>query len=95
MWFKMHPWFFPIVLGTIGALYLIYNVAAIIVSKRENRFVSGIPFLGGIHILIAGLISPIKWLALLCVLDYTFWSFLYAVFFMGAFKRDDRTEGEQ
>ena len=82
MWFRMHPWVFPIIIGGIGVLYLIYNTGAIIETKKiqakgSDHHISGIPFLGGIHLLIAGLISPIKWLALLCVLDYTFWSFLY------------------
>ena len=77
----MHPWVFPTIIGSIGILYLIYNIGAIIETKKiqakgSDHHISGIPFLGGIHILIAGLISPIKWLALLCVLDYTFWSFL-------------------
>lgn len=71
--------------GGIGLFYLVFNIGAILTSRKlqkegSDHHVSGIPFLGGIHILIAGLISPIKWLALLCVLDYTFWSFLYAVF---------------
>ena len=89
MWFKMHPWVFPAGLGGIGLLYLILNVACIIESKKQKRFISGIPLLGGIHILIAGLISPIKWLALLCVLDFTFWELLYALFIDGAFKKND------
>lgn len=93
MWFKMHPWVFPAILGVIGLFYLVFNIGAILTSRKlqkegSDHHVSGIPFLGGIHILIAGLISPIKWLALLCVLDYTFWSFLYAVFFVGAFKKN-------
>ena len=85
MWFKMHPWVFPIIIGGIGILYLIINIGAIIETKKNqakgsDHHISGIPFLGGIHLLIAGLISPIKWLALFCVLDYTLWSFLYSVF---------------
>ncbi len=99
MWFKMHPWVFPIIIGAIGILYLIYNIGAIIETKKiqakgSDHHISGIPFLGGIHLLIAGLISPIKWLALLCVLDYTFWSFLYAVFILDCFKKKDALEGE-
>ena len=94
MWFKMHPWVFPIIIGSIGILYLIINIGAIIETKKiqakgSDHHVSGIPFLGGIHILIAGLISPIKWLALLCVLDFSIFSFLYAVFFAGCFNKDD------
>ena len=100
MWFRMHPWVFPIIIGGIGVLYLIYNAGAIIETKKiqakgSDHHISGIPFLGGIHLLIAGLISPIKWLALLCVLDYTFWSFLYAVFIGDCFKKNDVTEEEK
>ena len=99
MWFRMHPWVFPIIIGGIGVLYLIGNIGAIIETKKiqakgSDHHISGIPFLGGIHLLIAGLISPIKWLALLCVLDYTFWSFLYAVFIGDSFKKNDVTEEE-
>ena len=99
MWFRMHPWVFPIIIGGIGVLYLIYNIGAIIETKKiqakgSDHHISGIPFLGGIHLLIAGLISPIKWLALLCVLDYTFWSFLYAVFVGDCFKKNDAPEEE-
>ena len=93
MWFKMHPWVFPAIIGGIGILYLIINVGAILESKKLQRegsdhHVSGIPFMGGIHILIAGLISPLKWLAIFCIFDYTIWDFLYAVFFVGAFKKN-------
>ena len=98
MWIKMHPWVFPAILGGIGLFYLILNIAAIIETNKiqkagSDHHYSGIPFLGGIHILIAGLISPCKWLALLCVLDYTFWSFLYAVFIADRF--DKSVTGEE
>ncbi len=96
MWFKMHPWVFPAIFGGIGILYLIINIGAIIETKKiqkkgSDHHISGIPFLGGIHLLIAGLISPIKWLALLCVLDYTIWSFLYEIFFVGRLKKSAGT----
>jgi len=92
MWFKEHPWVFPGIIGGIGVLYIIYNIAAAMTSKKMqkegiDRHISGFPFLGGIHILIAGLISPCKWLALLCVVDYTFWSFLYVVL-QGCFRKN-------
>ena len=94
MWFKMHPWVFPAILGGIGIFYLVLNIGADLTSRKlqkegQDRHVSGIPFLGGIHLLIAGLISPIKWLALICVLDYTIWSFLYSVFIVEVFKKDN------
>ena len=37
MWFKMHPWVFPAILGGIGILYLILNIAAIIETKKIQR----------------------------------------------------------
>ena len=85
MWFKMHPWVFPAILAGIGILYLMINIGAAIESKKLqekgiDHHVSGIPLLGGIHFLIAGLISPVKWLAIFFVLDYTFWGFLYVLF---------------
>ena len=80
MWFKEHPWVFPVIIGGIGLFYVFLNIMAIRASKKANRFVSGVPLLGFIHLLVAGLISPCKWLAFLCVLDFTFWEFL-SVFF--------------
>ena len=34
MWFRMHPWVFPIIIGGIGVLYLICNTGAIIETKK-------------------------------------------------------------
>ena len=93
MWFKMHPWVFPAILCAIGILYILINIGAAIETKKIqakgiDHHVSGIPLLGGIHLLIAGLISPIKWLALLSLLDYTFWLFLYALYIDARFHKD-------
>lgn len=74
-----HPWVLSGIVAGIGILYIVLNFLAIQKGKRENRFISGIPFIGGIHLLIAGIISPCKWLALLCVLDFTIWEFVSAV----------------
>lgn len=89
MWFKMHPWAAPVVLGVIGILYILINIGAEITSRKEKRHVSGVPFLGGIHLLIAGLVSPIKWLALLFALDYTIWMFIWVVLGIGAKKKEE------
>ena len=85
MWFKTHPWVFPAIIGAIGILYIFINIGAALETKKiqargSNHHVSGIPILGGIHLLIAGLISPIKWLAVFAALDYTIWMFLYVFF---------------
>ena len=92
VWIKMHPWVFPAIIGGIGILYLIINIGAVIETKKiqsngSDHHISGIPLLGGIHLLIAGLISPVKWLAILCVLDYTFWCLIYAVFIADRIKK--------
>lgn len=47
MWFRMHPWVFPIIIGGIGVLYLIYNAGAIIETKKiqakgADHHISGI-----------------------------------------------------
>lgn len=82
-----HPWVLAGVVAGIGILYLLLNFLAIIKGKKENRFISGIPFIGGIHLLIAGLLSPCKWLALACILDFTIWNFLSALFSGGSRKK--------
>lgn len=99
MWFKQHPWVFPIILGLIGIGYIALNVGAGISSKKmqargEDHHVSGIPFLGGIHLIIAGIISPCKWLALTGLLDYTFWMFMYAIVFIGLLKKNNDNDSK-
>lgn len=74
-----HPWILSGIVAGIGVLYLVLNYMAIQKGKRENRFISGIPFIGGIHLLIAGILSPCKWLALLCIMDFSIWNFLSGI----------------
>ena len=95
MWFKQHPWVFPIILGLIGIGYIALNIGAHLESKKmhergEDHHVSGIPFLGGIHLIIAGLISPCKWLAITGLLDYSLLMFLYDFVFMGLVNRNSK-----
>ncbi len=50
MWFKMHPWVFPTIIGCLGILYLICNIGAIIETKKikakgSDHHISGIRFL--------------------------------------------------
>ena len=99
MWLKLHPWVFPCIFIGIGFLYLIINVGASRETKKLRKkgidhHVSGVPLLGGIHFLIAGLISPVKWLALLCVLDYTFLSILYSKFTGDRSKENEENDAE-
>lgn len=70
-------WGACIVLGLPGAFFLAVTYGALIISKKEGRFVSGCPCIGGICIFLAFLFSPVKWLAVLCVLDYGIWMLPY------------------
>ena len=74
-----NPWLLPGIVGAIGIFWIVLNLNAIRISKKKNKYVSGIPFIGGIHLLLAGLMSPIRWLALLFLLDYSIWSFVWAL----------------
>lgn len=58
-----------IIFWVIGLFFVIVSYAA---TRTKS---SGVPIVGGIIILIGGLLSPIKWLALLCFVDYGFWYF--------------------
>lgn len=75
------------IVEAIGVLWILLNLNAIRISKKQKRHVSGIPFIGGIHLLLAGLLSPCKWLALLCLLDYSIWGFIYSVCIRGVLKK--------
>ena len=76
-----HPWILPAIIGGIGVLYIVINLLAMRESKKARKFISGIPFIGGVHLLLAGLMSPCRWLALLCLLDFTIWEFIVALFY--------------
>ena len=89
MWLKMHPWIIPAIIGAIGLLYLIIQLPLIFGTKKDNHSHSGIPFIGGIHFLIAGLISPCKWFAFLCLLDYAVIGTIYKHINPDAYNRDD------
>lgn len=90
MWLKQHPWVFPIILGLIGLFFLIIHLPLIFGTPKDGYSSSGVPLFGGLHILIAGLISPCKWLAFLCVLDFFFIGMIYELIDPDAFKLDDK-----
>lgn len=59
----------------IGLFFVfITYVAAPIESKIKGKFVSGLPGIGGFFIACAFLITPYKWLAFLCLIEWKiFW----------------------
>ncbi|MBQ7501816.1 hypothetical protein IJT93_03755 [bacterium] len=60
-----------IILCGIGLFFVIVSYCAI----RAGR--SGVPGVGGLFILIGFLLSPVKWLAFLCLTDYGIWYLPY------------------
>lgn len=58
------------VLGLIGLFFVIMTYGALFASRKSGKYVSGVPCAGGFFLLIAGLLSPCKWLALLALTDY-------------------------
>ena len=93
MWFKMHPWVLPAILGSIGLFYFVIQLPLFFGTNKDGHSHSGVPIIGGIHFLIAGLISPCKWLALLCLLDYVFIGIIYKHFYPDAFDKGDDNGG--
>ena len=73
----MNEWILTIIIGAPGLALLIITYAALLVSIRSGHYVSGAPLFGGLLIIAAFLLSPIKPLALLGLLDYGIWTFPY------------------
>ena len=72
-------WAVAIILALIGAFFLFMTYGSMIVSKRQNTHISGVPFVGGFFILAGFLLSPVKWLALLALLDPGIWMIPFAI----------------
>lgn len=68
-----------VVLVALGLIAWVITIAARIESKRSGHFVSGIPAVGGILIAAGFLLSPIKCLALIGLLDFDLWYLLVVV----------------
>ena len=65
-----------VIIVILGLLAWLVTIGARIESKRSGRFVSGIPGIGGILIIIGFLTSNYKWLALIGLLDFDLWYFI-------------------
>lgn len=66
-------WAVAIILALIGAFFLFMTYGAIITSKKHDIHISGVPFVGGFFIFLGFILSPIKWLAFLALLDPGIW----------------------
>ncbi len=71
--------FLGICLVIMGLICVALTYGAAHASKKSGHYVSGMPVLGAILILIGGLLSAHKILALLCLTDPGPWGFVYAM----------------
>lgn len=68
----MTDWLISILAFAVGLIFwAITYIGAPIESKRKGKHVSGLPGAAFVLFLLAGLISPIKWLAFTCLLDFS------------------------
>lgn len=68
----MTDWLISIFAFAVGLLFwAITYIGAPIESKRKGKHVSGLPGVAFVLFLLAGLFSPIKWLAFTCLLDFS------------------------
>ncbi len=68
----MTEWLISIFSFAVGLLFwVITYIAAPIESKRKGKHVSGVPGASFVLFLLGGLLSPIKWLAFACLLDFS------------------------
>ena len=74
-----YPWAGPAILIAIGMFLIVMSYGALIQSKRTGRHISGIPFFGGLFVFLGFIISPIKWLAILALVDYSYGMFVYCL----------------
>ena len=74
----MSDWILTIIIGGLGMLLIIANLIGLVLNVRKKQKGSVVPFVGAILIVIAGLLSPIKWLSIFFILDPSIWLFLYS-----------------
>lgn len=66
-------WVVAGILVLIGVFFMFMTYGALITSKVKNTHISGVPFVGGFFIFLGFILSPIKWLAFLALLDPGIW----------------------
>ena len=63
-------WVISIAIFAVGLLFwVITYIAAPLQSRKEHKHISGVPGTAFVIFLLGGLLSPCKWLSLLCLLD--------------------------
>lgn len=78
----------------IGAFFLFMTYGALITSKVKDTHISGVPFVGGFFVFLGFILSPVKWLAFLALLDPGIWMALYG-FFIGRKTKKNTQETKE
>lgn len=93
--YESYPVIMNIVDGIIWLVGILWWIATYIgaplESKKNGYHVSGFPGVAFLHFLVAGLLSPYKWLALTALLDI---SVTYLPIFLIKEKKKDRKNKE-
>lgn len=85
-------WLVPVICWIMGGLaWIITYIGAPRASISSGHYVSGVPGMAFICFLAAGLVSPVKWLALLCLLDNPL---IYRLLYRKK-QKPDKTEEEK
>jgi UDP-N-acetylmuramyl pentapeptide phosphotransferase/UDP-N-acetylglucosamine-1-phosphate transferase len=85
-------WTIAVILALIGAFFVFMTYGAMIASKKDNTHISGVPFVGGFFIFLGFILSPIKWLAFLALLDPGFLMIPYNIWQGRKAKKDKGSE---
>ena len=85
-------WVVAGVLVFIGAFFLFMTYGALITSVKHKTHVSGAPFVGGVFVLVGFLLSPVKLLALIALIDPGPWLVIYG---MWKWRREKKEKKEK
>ena len=81
-------WVAALILAGIGAFFLIMTYGAMITNMKEGTHISGVPLVGGFFVFIGFMLSPVKWLAFLALIDPGIWMFPYSMWLNHKAKKE-------
>ena len=86
------PWIFSIILWVFGGAAWVATYVGPLIAARKNEYVSGIPGVAFILFLLAGLLSPYKWLAVIAAADFGILVILIRSIFGSRSQKKERDE---
>ena len=89
-------WILAGIVAAIGVFFLTVTYLTLYQAHKKKDTgeytPSGVPCAGGICLILAGLISPCKWLALLGLLDYGLWVIPYILLIEPIIRRREKKQ---